>query len=381
MSAIVAHSHTWNVDAKSFCMKSTKFHLNQRSHTWNVNAKSFCMKSTTFRSNQRSHPWNVHAESFTPMKSRKLADDYYSLQWRKRAEHEFCRRISANLLTYQELADCGYPVWTGDGQVHISPTQFSYISSKDYLDNIRICARCRNTYTVDSNGNQLEPEKCRYHSGKKSCRGDYSCCGGQMNQAPCRSAPKHIFMGPTHGLFTGFVESKKPSSSLNTVTEADNILALDCEMVYTTKGMELGRISLVNFEGNVVYDAVVRPSSPVVDYVTEFSGLTEQMMKNAVTTLQDVQTTLQKMITPNTILVGHSLHNDLRVLKFAHFKILDVGVVLQPLRSLRHLAEIYLQKRMIGNSFGHCCAEDAITSMELAKRIVEWKLGRSNANF
>lgn len=53
-------------------------------------------------------------------------------------------------------------------------------------------------------------------------------------------------------------------------------IAMDCEMVGV--GMDgkesiLGRVSIVNHNGKVLYDKYVKPSEKVIDYRTEFSGI------------------------------------------------------------------------------------------------------------
>lgn len=59
-------------------------------------------------------------------------------------------------------------------------------------------------------------------------------------------------------------------------TENLRIFALDCEMVYTTNGSELARLSVVDESFNTVIDMVVQPTNPVIDCNTEFSGLTKK---------------------------------------------------------------------------------------------------------
>lgn len=47
-------------------------------------------------------------------------------------------------------------------------------------------------------------------------------------------------------------------------------LAIDCEMVKTSEGFELARVSVVDDSKTVLYDKLVKPANPVVDYVTQW---------------------------------------------------------------------------------------------------------------
>lgn len=61
-------------------------------------------------------------------------------------------------------------------------------------------------------------------------------------------------------------------------------VAIDCEMVGTGpagKMSELARCTVVNYDGDVIYDKYVRPEFPIVDYRTRWSGITRRHMENA----------------------------------------------------------------------------------------------------
>ncbi|GFS11039.1 interferon stimulated exonuclease gene 20kDa-like 2 [Elysia marginata] len=64
-------------------------------------------------------------------------------------------------------------------------------------------------------------------------------------------------------------------------------VAVDCEMVGTGpkgKNSVLGRCSIVDYRGNVVYDKFVRPELPVTDYRTRWSGIRPSDLKGAMST-------------------------------------------------------------------------------------------------
>lgn len=60
------------------------------------------------------------------------------------------------------------------------------------------------------------------------------------------------------------------SWSLVAKTDFNRLLAIQCEMVITKSGQELARISIVDEGFQVVYDTLVKPGDPIIDYVTEY---------------------------------------------------------------------------------------------------------------
>jgi RNA exonuclease 1 len=66
----------------------------------------------------------------------------------------------------------------------------------------------------------------------------------------------------------GFVQTQ-PSTGIPIQT-----YALDCEMVRTAFGLELARISVINEQMAVVYERFVVPDNEILDYCTQWSGIT-----------------------------------------------------------------------------------------------------------
>lgn len=110
----------------------------------------------------------------------------------------------------------------------------------------------------------------------------------------------------------GYVQTiEKPSAA-----DGDyGVYALDCEMCYTTAGSDLVCITVVSSDCRIVYETLVKPSNPVLDYNTRFSGITENDLRNVTTTLEDVQAFLLNLLSSKAILIGHDFGTDLRALK------------------------------------------------------------------
>jgi RNA exonuclease 1 len=83
----------------------------------------------------------------------------------------------------------------------------------------------------------------------------------------------------------------------------------------TTAGSEVARISLVDENNATVLDEFIVPDNEIVDYLTQYSGITAKRIEGVTTKLTDIQKKLQELITYDTILVGHALENDMKVLK------------------------------------------------------------------
>jgi len=91
--------------------------------------------------------------------------------------------------------------------------------------------------------------------------------------------------------------------------------------VRTCAGLELARLTLINFEFEVIYDEIIKPENPIEDYLTKYSGITKEIMDGARKTFKDAQKDFLSFCNCNTILVGHSLENDLNCLKVTLMKL------------------------------------------------------------
>lgn len=166
-------------------------------------------------------------------------------------------------------------------------------------------------------------------------------------------------------------------------TPSYKIVAIDCEMVGTgLKGREsaLARCSIVSYQGDVVYDKYIKPTSPVTDYRTRWSGIRRQHLVNA-TPFSVAQKEVLKLL-HGKLVIGHAIQNDYKALCYFHPKEMTRDTSKIPLlnrkagfperetASLKRLAKHVLNKDIQMGRSGHSSVEDAKTTMELY-RVVE----------
>lgn len=168
-------------------------------------------------------------------------------------------------------------------------------------------------------------------------------------------------------------------------------MAIDCEMVGAgPKGhiSQLARCSIVSYDGDVVYDKFIRPPMPVTDYRTRWSGIRPYNLQRA-TPYAEARKEILKLVN-GKVLIGHAIHNDLKVLNYCHPKHLTRDTSRMPLLnvkagfdekqvvSLKRFSKALLNRDIQTGRKGHSSVEDAKATMELY-RLVEVEYERTLA--
>ncbi|KAL8954618.1 MAG: hypothetical protein Q9183_007018, partial [Haloplaca sp. 2 TL-2023] len=177
-------------------------------------------------------------------------------------------------------------------------------------------------------------------------------------------------------------------------------VCFDCEMGYSTMGMELIRLTATAWpDGREVLDVLVRPQGEMLDLNSRFSGVwpadyakaipysdpspessDEAAPLRIVESPTKARELLFELLTPAAPLLGHALENDLNAARILHPVIIDTALLFPhprglPLRfGLKMLMKKYLDRDIqMGGAMGHDSKEDARAAGDL----VRYRLGET----
>ena len=219
------------------------------------------------------------------------------------------------LVSRRHLEEYWYP------REALNPSQASNLFCD--LDAPKKCRRC-GTEFIPSRQDSDPSIDCRYHPERQERLAGtrvYSCCLAGTGASGCVSASFHVHEHRNQGKRGEQVYHFCRLPSASSAQASPGFLALDVEMFYTRGGYEASRLTLVDFHSEaVVLDCLVHPRhGPVLDYNTRFSGISADMYQPGgelpVFTFDQLRERLGELIGPETVLIGHSLDNDLRVLE------------------------------------------------------------------
>ena len=118
-----------------------------------------------------------------------------------------------------------------------------------------------------------------------------------------------------------------------------SVCALDCEMCQTERGLALTRPTVISESQSVVLDALVVPPEEITDYITQYSGVTPELLRIAsrengiavnrdgtmVLSMRQAQIAFLRLVSRETVIVGHSLDSDLTALQIVHERVVDTA--------------------------------------------------------
>lgn len=277
------------------------------------------------------------------------------------------------------------------------------------------CDRCNTRFQVfpgrrAEDGALTTGGTCLYHHAKprrptgehadKSHRDlFYPCCNGTVGASPgCTSSDSHVFKvseAKRLALVTPFEETP-PNPSLRIGTA----VCFDCEMGYTTYGMELIRLTATSWpDGRNLVDVLVRPLGEILDLNSRFSGVWPTDLASASSSsapstggsplplqlaesLSAARALLFSHLAPTTPLIGHAIENDLNCARIIHPSVIDTTLLYPhprglPMRlGLKALVKRHLERDIqMGGELGHDSAEDARAAGDLVRSKVGdlWK--------
>jgi hypothetical protein len=288
------------------------------------------------------------------------------------------------------------------------------VTSSDHWEQ---CDRCSTRFQVfpdrrEEDGALTSVGKCHYHWGKRAYakktkteigpQHRFTCCNDLVGSEGCVTHDTHVFKVSDNKRLWNimpFIETPE-----NPNAEPGFAVCFDCEMGYTTLGLELLRLTAVSWPSHKpLIDILVRPLGTILDLNTRFSGIQPEQYFNAapydgtdpttdpkklhiVESPYKAREILLSYITTTTPLIGHALENDLNCVRLIHPTIVDTAILFPHNRGLpyrmglRHLTKQYLnQDIQQGGAAGHDSHEDARATGELVRFKVgkEWKLLKS----
>lgn len=182
-------------------------------------------------------------------------------------------------------------------------------------------------------------------------------------------------------------KSQSPAPPTN-LPPKHRYIAMDCEMVGIGPYGEISSpacVTMIDWDGRVIFHAYIRQTEPVTDYRTHVSGITESILEKAKLSLEECRAIVSQHLY-NRILVGHALKNDLTALRISHpwwltrdtaeyepfmkwrRSAFDGGEGLWP-RKLRDLTLHELGQHIQKSGEPHSSWEDAFAALKLYRKV------------
>ena len=220
-----------------------------------------------------------------------------------------------------------------------------------------------------------------------SCTASLSSCSTLTDNTTTFAIPQHVRIQKQHPQhFTNQFKSR--------------FVAMDCEMVGigdNGTSSALARVTIVDWDGDILLDTYVRVTEPVTDLRTDVSGIQYSHIDGSSSDTKEFEEVSRKVreILSGKILVGHGLKNDLGVLNISHpwqdvrdttkfeaYMKHDGGMRLP--RKLKELAKEKIGVSIQKEGESHCSIEDAVAAMQLYRsvskqweKVMEYKIKKT----
>ncbi|KAI0750713.1 Rexo1 protein [Daedaleopsis nitida] len=278
--------------------------------------------------------------------------------------------LEPHVLSMEQMRTWGYIVEVPPGPGGDKPHEEGSIMT---------CERCTQKFVVKRRD---QADQCRFHWGKafsSKVNGEkrrvYTCCSATVDDEGCSTGPHVFYETNPEDLHRrhAFTHTRPEDPTGDTALD---VVALDCEMIYTTGGMRVARVSVVDSSGKEVLDEFVRMDEgvEVIDFNTRFSGINAENSASAVLPLASIRKSLDDLINSRTIVIGHALENDLKTLRMIHHRCVDTAILFPHAagppyrRALRTLVKEHLgQTIQSAGAAGHSSIEDSVATLDLVR--------------
>ncbi|EGE80296.1 RNA exonuclease [Blastomyces dermatitidis ATCC 18188] len=220
---------------------------------------------------------------------------------------------------------------------HPIKSDYNASEKKDSSQKEKGDVKCEDDETKTTPKKKIIP--CKFHPGPPVWNRQgkiWSCCRQPMSADPCSGAEQHIaryyLPGEIQRLWQFHPTPRTPNMSSPDTRAA---VAIDCEMGQAASGdSELIRVTLIDyFSSAVLIDSLVYPTVKMEHYRTRFSGVSRRDMETAMKEGSCImgrdmaRFTVWRYVGPQTVVVGHSAHNDLESLRWIHSKVIDTHII------------------------------------------------------
>jgi hypothetical protein len=279
------------------------------------------------------------------------------------------------------------------GYVTRVPTEEEVVAAREGVEagqGWEKCDRCAGRFQVfpgrREDGTLTTGGQCTFHPGKltrslkkktdriKGRREAYfPCCNESVGTSSgCTKTTHHVFKITDPKRLASILQFEETPIQLDKGPQRP--VCFDCEMAYTTLGMELVRLTALSWpQGEELLDVLVHPTGEVIDLNSHYSGIWPEHYVNAVPygqqfpkdtasegddvgakPMQVVDSTaaaralLFQFLQPDTPLIAHAIENDLNACRIIHPTIIDTVLLYSHPKGLpiRHGLK-YLSKKFL----------------------------------